>query len=79
MPLRRLDAEYCTLEPEELSFLQGIFDEICAAAGPMRLAEREAIARKLLTLFKGGTTDRQLLRFGVLTATRFAVLTATRI
>ena len=40
MPSRRLDAEYGTLQPEELSFLQGIFDEVCAAAGPIGVAER---------------------------------------
>jgi hypothetical protein len=56
-------------DPEQLSFLQGIFDEVCAAAGPMGLEQREAISRKLLWLFRGGTTERQLLRVALGKAT----------
>jgi hypothetical protein len=69
MPLRRLYPDYGTLEPEELSLLQDVFDEVCAAAGLLGWEDREAVARKLLTLFKAGTTDRRLLKAAVETAT----------
>jgi hypothetical protein len=65
MPLRRLQAEYGALDPEELSFLQGIFDEVCATEESMGLGQREAIATKLLQLFKGGARDREPLKAAV--------------
>jgi hypothetical protein len=69
MPLRRLQAEYGTLDSEELTFLQDIFDEVCATEAPKSLVEREAIAAKLLRLFKSGERDREPLRAAVAMAT----------
>lgn len=66
MPLRRLQSDYGALQPEELSFLQGIFDEICVERGA-GLEERDAIARKLLRLFRDGV-QREQLKVAVATA-----------
>ena len=65
MPMRRISADYGVLNPEDLLFLQGIFDEVCAANGHMDEGERAAVARKLLVLFNGGTRDRKLLKLTV--------------
>ena len=49
MPVRHISADYGILNPEDLLFLQGILDEVCAANGPMDDGEPAAVAaRKLL-------------------------------
>ena len=65
MPMRQISADYGVLNPEDLLFLQGIFDEVCAASGMLDDGEPAAIARKLLVLFNGGTRDRELLKLSV--------------
>ena len=65
MPITQISADYGVLNPEDLLFLQGIFDEVCAANGPMDEGEPAAVARKLLVLFNGGTRDRELLKLTV--------------
>ena len=62
MDLRKISAEYGVLDPENLSFLRAIFDEICTADGSMDEDEVASVARKLLVLFNGGTRDRELLK-----------------
>jgi hypothetical protein len=63
--MRQISADYGVLNPEDLLFLQGIFDEVCASSGPMDEGEPASVARKLLVLFKGGTRDRELLKLTV--------------
>ena len=65
MRIRQISADYGILNPEDLLFLQGIFDEVCAANGPMEDGEPAAVGRKLLVLFNGGTRDRELLKLSV--------------
>jgi hypothetical protein len=66
----QLEPDDGTRDPGELSFLQDILDEVCATAGPIGLEEREAISRKLLWLYRSGTTERQLLRVAIGKATQ---------
>ena len=62
MPIQRLVANCGIFEPEDLSFLQSIFDESCAVHEHLGEEQSTAIARKLFVLFKGGTRDRELLK-----------------
>ena len=62
MPTQRLAVNRGIFEPEDLSFLQSIFDESCAVHEHLGEEQSTAIARKLFVLFKGGTRDRELLK-----------------
>jgi hypothetical protein len=62
MPIQRLVANCGIFEPEDLSFLQSIFDESCVVHEHLGEEQSTAIARELFVLFKGGTRDRELLR-----------------
>ena len=65
MPIQRLVANCGIFEPEDLSFLQSIFDESCAVHEHLGEEQSTAIARKLFVLFKGGTRDRELLKITI--------------
>jgi hypothetical protein len=57
MPEMRTAADYGMLDPDDLLFLQGIFDEVCAR-GPADEEVATAVARTLILLFNGGTRGR---------------------
>ena len=65
MPIQRLAANCGIFEPEDLSFLQSIFDESCAVHEHLGEEQSTEIARKLFVLFKGGTRDRELLKITI--------------
>jgi hypothetical protein len=60
MPEIRIAADNGVLNPDDLLFLQGIFDDV-RARGPADQEVATAIARTLIMLFNGGTRDRDLL------------------
>ena len=62
MPIQRRAANRGIFEPQDLSFLQSIFDESCAVHEHLSEEQSTAIARKLFVLFKGGTRDREFLK-----------------
>jgi len=65
MPIQRPAAKCGIFEPEDLSFLQSIFDESCPVHEHLCEERATAIARKLFVLFKGGTRDRALLKITI--------------
>ncbi|WP_141245401.1 hypothetical protein [Mesorhizobium sp. WSM4313] len=62
MPIRRLP-DAGVFEPEEVSVLQGIFDQICARGGIDRKSEvAEDMAINLIAYYQQGLRGEELVR-----------------
>ena len=50
------------VQPEELAMLQSVFDDYCVDNHVTSAAQRDEAALGLITLFRRGVTDEELLR-----------------
>ena len=50
------------LQPEELAMLQNVFDDYCIDNRVTSAGQRDEAALGLITLFRRGVTDEELLR-----------------
>jgi len=63
MPIVRIAGNGGVFQPDELSALQNVFDQICAQYGIVRQSDKaEAVAEVVITYYQSGLRGEELLR-----------------